>query len=263
MSTVKPMTQSEFEKRFMTDIPSDTEKICDYFADILSNVKRFSMFPYFWNIMSYTDLKVKHVCNDVREFTPFTKEEWLASDAGMLKTLLHPEDAEYWIAASAAVNEVYLNTETSFGDKYITSIYIRIQNKNKEYRWTSIQYFPYSVVPGIIDSALSVTYDLSHLAISSQPFISALGFDDNENHHFKHLERKPKELGIDVPEITKREKEILYLLIQGYNTPKIAEKLNISYHTVENHKKNLRRKTNCSTSSALVAYVINYNLLQL
>ncbi|HFK5510763.1 TPA: LuxR C-terminal-related transcriptional regulator [Elizabethkingia anophelis] len=263
MGTVKPMPQSEFERRFKTDIPSNSDDICDYFTDIILNLKRFSMFPYFWNIMTFNDMKMKHVCNNIQDFTPLSREEWFTSDAETLRALFHPEDADYWISAAAAVNEMYLNTEPSFCDKFITSIYTRVQNKNKEYRWTSIQYFPYSVVPGKLDSALAVVYDLSHIAIANKPFISALGFDDNEVLHFKHLEQPSKELGMDIPEITKREKEILYLLIQGYNTPKIAEKLNISYHTVENHKKNLRRKTNCNTSSALVAYVINYNLLLL
>ncbi|HFK5504816.1 TPA: helix-turn-helix transcriptional regulator, partial [Elizabethkingia anophelis] len=34
-----------------------------------------------------------------------------------------------------------------------------------------------------------------------------------------------------------------------------------SYHTVQNHKRNLRKKTNTKTSSELIAYVIKYNIL--
>lgn len=47
---------------------------------------------------------------------------------------------------------------------------------------------------------------------------------------------------IDIPVITRREKEILQLMAQGDNTPIIAEKLFISYHTVQNHKRNLRKQ---------------------
>ena len=42
---------------------------------------------------------------------------------------------------------------------------------------------------------------------------------------------------------------------------KIAKELNISYSTVENHKRNLRRKTNTKTSVELVHFMMNNNLL--
>lgn len=50
-------------------------------------------------------------------------------------------------------------------------------------------------------------------------------------------------------------------MISGYNTPQIAEKLFISYNTVENHKRNLRQKTNCKTSTELVYYVLKNSLI--
>lgn len=45
-------------------------------------------------------------------------------------------------------------------------------------------------------------------------------------------------------EFTKRELEIIELLAQGLNSPKIAEQLFISKHTVDTHRKNIYRKGN-------------------
>ena len=50
-------------------------------------------------------------------------------------------------------------------------------------------------------------------------------------------------------------------MIRGFNTPQISQQLFISYYTVENHKRNLRKKTQTKTSSELIAFIIKYNLL--
>lgn len=54
--------------------------------------------------------------------------------------------------------------------------------------------------------------------------------------------------------ITKREKEIIYELIQGLKVPQIAEKLVISTFTVETHKKNIFRKLNIKSSIDLLKF---------
>lgn len=48
--------------------------------------------------------------------------------------------------------------------------------------------------------------------------------------------------------------------ISQLNTPQIAEKLNVSYYTVENHKRNLRIKTKTKTSGELIKFAIDNNL---
>lgn len=48
--------------------------------------------------------------------------------------------------------------------------------------------------------------------------------------------------------VTPREKEILHLLSHEFTSKEIASKLFISSHTVESHKKNLKRKL-CSRNT--------------
>lgn len=59
-------------------------------------------------------------------------------------------------------------------------------------------------------------------------------------------------LQLDLPSITKREHQFLLLMTEGLNSTEITKKLFISYHTVENHKRNLRQKT--KTSAKLIYY---------
>jgi DNA-binding NarL/FixJ family response regulator len=54
--------------------------------------------------------------------------------------------------------------------------------------------------------------------------------------------------------LTQREKEILQLLSKEYTNEKIAAELNISYRTVETHRKNLMHKTNAHNLAGLLKY---------
>lgn len=57
-------------------------------------------------------------------------------------------------------------------------------------------------------------------------------------------------------QLTGREKEILDLICQEYSTSGIAEKLFISTHTVESHRKNLMAKTGSKNVVGLVKFAI-------
>lgn len=61
--------------------------------------------------------------------------------------------------------------------------------------------------------------------------------------------------------LTRREKEIITELMEGYSVPKIAENLFISTHTVETHKKNIFKKLNIHNSIDLVKLVNEKKLL--
>ena len=62
-------------------------------------------------------------------------------------------------------------------------------------------------------------------------------------------------------ELTFREKEIIQLLAQGHNNPKIAEKLFISRCTVEQHRKNINYKLKTRSFPDLMKYVYAFDLL--
>jgi len=53
--------------------------------------------------------------------------------------------------------------------------------------------------------------------------------------------------------LSRREFEILRLMVKGLIKKEIAEELAISYHTVDNHERNIFRKLNVHTRSAAVA----------
>ncbi len=54
--------------------------------------------------------------------------------------------------------------------------------------------------------------------------------------------------------LTKQEKNVLSYLAKGKSSKEIAKELFISHHTVDTHRRNLLRRTNCLDTSGLVTY---------
>lgn len=59
-------------------------------------------------------------------------------------------------------------------------------------------------------------------------------------------------------DLTKREKEILHLVVKGFTSRKMAEHLNISQRTVDHHRSNLLRKLDGKNSVDLVNFAVRH-----
>ena len=63
------------------------------------------------------------------------------------------------------------------------------------------------------------------------------------------------------PLLTKREKEILQFIAEGFTNIQIAGKLFISIDTVDTHRKNLHNKLNVKNTATLIRVAIENNFL--
>lgn len=75
--------------------------------------------------------------------------------------------------------------------------------------------------------------------------------------------QKSSKSSFDGELLTKREKEILLLICQQYNSNEIADRLYISSRTVEGHRNNLLLKTDCKNIAGLVVYAIQNEIMVL
>jgi DNA-binding NarL/FixJ family response regulator len=64
-----------------------------------------------------------------------------------------------------------------------------------------------------------------------------------------------------IPVLTKREKEILKYIADGYTNNQISETLYISIDTVDSHRKNLHTKLNVKNTALLIRFALENNLL--
>jgi DNA-binding NarL/FixJ family response regulator len=64
-----------------------------------------------------------------------------------------------------------------------------------------------------------------------------------------------------LPELSRREKEILGLIAEGYTNPQIAEKLFLSSFTVDSHRKNLLAKLDVKNTATLIRLAVERKLI--
>ncbi|MCU0449724.1 MAG: LuxR C-terminal-related transcriptional regulator [Bernardetiaceae bacterium] len=60
--------------------------------------------------------------------------------------------------------------------------------------------------------------------------------------------------------LTRRELEILHMIVEEHSSPEIAERLFISLNTVETHRRNLFRKTGARSVVGLVSFAFRHGL---
>ncbi len=78
----------------------------------------------------------------------------------------------------------------------------------------------------------------------------------------KSVINKKEKDGLNViPKLTRREKEVLSEAALGLTTQQIADKLFISTHTVDSHRKNLIEKFKTSNLSSAITLALEYGLI--
>jgi DNA-binding CsgD family transcriptional regulator len=207
-------------------------------------------------------MKVGACSPNLIQMTPFGHSEWLNQDFTFWLQNMHPEDREFAVASFALSMEVTQNTPKEKVEMIQINIYIRMLDCNNNYRWVLIQ-FPKRIYDeeGKVLSTFILITDLSHLTNSFSRMLTMMDSSNNENIIFATQVDNKNLISLNLPQISKRELEILQLMARGQNSPQIAESLFLSYHTVENHKRNLRRKTNTKTSAELIDFVWRNNLI--
>jgi DNA-binding NarL/FixJ family response regulator len=71
----------------------------------------------------------------------------------------------------------------------------------------------------------------------------------------------PKENTTFFPKLTRREEQVLKLIVDEYTTAEIADKLSIKFGTVETHRRNLLVKLGARNTAGLVRICLEYHIL--
>lgn len=259
---LKPVTVSEFKKLATRNIKLTENQCLDFFKNDISLANKYAIGPHFWLIPDQSEMKVGACSPNISQMTPFGHSEWLNQDFTFWLQNMHPEDREFAVASFALSIEVNQNTSREKSEMIQINIYIRMLDCFNIYRWVLIQ-FPQRMFDeeGEILSTFILITDLSHLSKSFSRMLTMMDFSNNENIFFATQVDNKNLVSLNLPQISKRELEILQLMARGQNSPQIAETLFLSYHTVENHKRNLRNKTGVKTSAELIDYVWRNNLI--
>ncbi len=157
-----------------------------------------------------------------------------------IKNVYHPDDQSF----HQEMQQFLLNNP-----KKSYSVFYRFRHAEGHYIWVYSICSVFRLEPDDdVFEILSVSLDFSgpiNYARNLKPFTR------EKLRHLNHTALR---------KISRREQEVLRLFAQGHTTPEVAEKLGISHHTVNNHRKNMLRKLELKNLAALVTFAVDHGL---
>ena len=174
---------------------------------------------------------------------------------------IHPEDLEKWLKALNHLMEFTLSN-------------IEEKDRNKaNYTWNYRFKHAEDIYVNIVQNTTPLAFDssgkpiigLAHYTVLHPDLkmdISASAKllneqDEYETVYFNNFSQKLLSDGI-----SNRERDVIRLLVLNYSSKEISEKLNISSHTVDTHRRNILKKLNISSTGELIGMLkINKNLI--
>jgi PAS domain S-box-containing protein len=199
-----------------------------------------------------------YVSKNCEQMIGYTAEEMLGRGMAFGISLIHPEDIGDYNKAIKFVWEFLLSLPPAKRKYYKTSADYRIRTRAGSYKRllqqnTALQ----TDRAGNILLLLMVLTDISHL--KKEQGVSA-AIISTENEGYLVWDAKDTHLQNQIA-FSKRERQLIKLLAEGFSTRQIADMLNLSDHTVSTHRRNMLDKTNLTNARALVSYALSHGLI--
>lgn len=159
---------------------------------------------------------------------------------------MHPEDMPYFLNFENKGLEFFRSIPVEKIPKYKIRYDFRLSKPDGTYiRLLHQMVFIQHDKDGNLLRSLGVHTDITDLKPSGRPMLSFIG-----------LEGEPSFVNVAVEEkfkpvkslLSDRETDVLLLLSNGLSSQQIADRLNISIHTVNTHRKNILRKTDSEST---------------
>lgn len=167
--------------------------------------------------------------------------------------ILHPDDKPFFLQFEQRITEFFKNLPFDKIHKYKMQYDFRMRAKDGRYVRLLHQAVQIDYDETNYYRTMSVDTDITHIKPAGTPSFSIIGLD-GEPSYFNITEFNTLTQSFDL--FTRREREVLKLIVENKSSKEIAELLFISQHTVNAHRKNILRKANAKTPLELVSKAI-------
>lgn len=232
--------ENQMAKR-QTDLPQVL------FDEVISSI--FSVGPSYYYVIDFFDMKLSHVSNSIKEIHGLEPYQVTFDD---ILNLIHPDDMDHVSQSETAVLHMLYNIfEPDKITKYKMSYSLRFKTVNNIYKLFLHQAIVLNLDEnGRMAKSLNIHTDISHITEKNNFNVSLIGLFGEPSYF--NLESTFSKQPLMPLIYTRREVEIIKLMSEGASSPFIANSLNISLHTVKNHRKNILHKSNCTNMVELV-----------
>ncbi len=229
---------------------------------LLQSVKLFPLgnnLSEYMFIYDYVHNKYTWVSENFTLMTGYPLDLLQGKDASSgVKLLNNEEDVQFM---TDLVEATYKHLKKlPIEDKLNLSIEISAQYKTKEHKvfWTRQQWAPLMIDEnGGVILAIGQVSDLSTLVGSISHYYHIRLKKDDKTILLESMIRDYENL----KQLTLQERNVLKEVAMGFTTKQIAERLSISFHTVESHRKNIIKKLNCDNIQKALALALTRGLI--
>lgn len=213
----------------------------------------FHVGNYFYSIFSYARNEFDLVDVQLEKVLGYTIAQY---DIPFLISCIHPDDIAYFLNFENRAMDFLTTLPIDDLVNYKILHDYRVRKTNGDY----VRLLQQGIVlehddKGGILRTLIVHTDITHIKSEGKPVLSFIGLNGRQS----FVDVKTQQL-VTIPNeiLTKREKQLLVLMIRGKLSKEIAFQLNISKLTVDRHRKNMLAKTGLKTAGELIAKAIQY-----
>jgi DNA-binding CsgD family transcriptional regulator len=215
--------------------------------------------PYYYYVVDFYDRQIKQMSPEIESVLGLNPGTATFDD---IIAQIHPDDIHYVAQAERTILDyLYYNIGRDKVTQYKMSYCFRFKTPDGSY-----QLFQHQAIilttdeNGSFGKSLNIHTNINHLTtVNSHKATLTSLFGKPAFFQVDVL----AESGLHLMKLifSKRETEIIRLISKGYKNKEIAELLNISYHTVSTHRKNILQKACTRSSSELIAMCINEGLI--
>lgn len=176
--------------------------------------------------------------------------------------LIHPEDIPFVIEAERMAIEKMMEIGIEHQLNLKSSYCFRMKTGNGNY-----ELFYHQALHTLKDEndrllqAVNIHTNIHHITKENSYTVLISGIGERNDFHQMNYNPQLINSTNDIEKLTKREKQILALIVQGNTGKEISDQLKISEHTTRTHRKNLLNKLKARNTSDLVRKAIEMALI--
>ncbi|SDL00413.1 PAS domain S-box-containing protein [Catalinimonas alkaloidigena] len=194
---------------------------------------------------------------NVESILGYSHEQFREGGASFAWQLVHPQDVQPLLALKARIATVLGTVPSHQQAAYRFQYDYRLRKADGTYVRLLEQNSVLAINgDGNITHQLGVCTDITHW----KPKKSLTATVRSHEHGCHKVFSAQDEMDA-LEKLSRREKEILTLIAEGYSSKQIADRLSISFHTVSKHRQHLFEKTQSRTMGELVRYAVAHEII--
>lgn len=207
----------------------------------------------FFLLINSAEFSYHFVSKNFEAITGFSKKEMLSKGAEFWLSHWNPTDLKNWLEGSRQMMEFTINNiDITDRKKLIYSYNFRVNKANG----TTLQILSH-LSPINFDKTGKPVMGIAHYTVlesdeNPSTIITIKKLNDDNRYETVFYKNFTQDKLID--QLSKRELEILKNLVEGLTSKEIGEKLFLSPHTVDGHRRNILKKLDYDSTGELIQF---------